>query len=235
MKECTSPIVAVDGPSGGGKGTLSALLAARLGWNLLDSGAMYRLVGLAAQRHGVDPADEDTIVTLAAHLDVRFEANKPGEPARIYLEAEDVTDLVRTEEAGNLASRVAVIPAVRVALLGRQRAFCGPPGLVADGRDMGTVVFPDAVLKIFLTASAEVRAQRRYKQLNDKGLNVNLDALFQEIQARDQRDMERTVSPLKPADDAVIIDTSNIGIDEVLQQVCELCRSKGLAVNEASE
>lgn len=235
MKECTSPIVAVDGPSGVGKGTISALLASRLGWNLLDSGAMYRLVGLAAQRHGISLEDEDAIVTLASYLDVSFEAQKPGEPARIFLESEDVTDLVRTEEAGNLASKVAVIPAVRVALLGRQRAFCGPPGLVADGRDMGTVVFPDAVLKIFLTASAEVRAQRRYKQLNDKGLDVNLDALFQEIKERDKRDMERTVSPLRPADDAVIIDTSEFGIEDVLSQVCDLCKSRGLVVNEASE
>ncbi|HEY0720575.1 MAG TPA: (d)CMP kinase [Gammaproteobacteria bacterium] len=214
------PIITVDGPSGVGKGTLSQRLARHLGWHFLDSGALYRLLGLAARRQGVDPADEVRLELLALKLDVRFLPSERGETT-ILLNNHDVTRDIRTEQAGNDASKVAAVPVVRAALLQRQRDFRQLPGLVADGRDMGTTVFPDAPLKFFLTASAEVRAERRHKQLKEKGLDASLTTLLAEIAERDERDRTRSVSPLKPAEDAIIIDTSHLGIDEVFSAVLE--------------
>ncbi len=213
------PVIAIDGPSGSGKGTLCQLLARELGWHLLDSGAMYRVVGMAADRHGIAFDDEPAVAALAEHIDVRFEPGAPGEPAAVILEGDDVSNELRSETTGELASKVAVLPAVRQALLARQRAFAQAPGLVADGRDMGTVVFPAAPLKLFLTASAEERAQRRHKQLKDKGESVNLAALLDDIRARDKRDSERAVAPLKPAADAILVDSTGLGINEVFEHV----------------
>lgn len=223
-----SPVIAVDGPSGSGKGTLCQKLAQHLGWSLLDSGALYRLVGLAGVKHGIALDQEAPLTELARELDVRFEPGAEGEPTAVILEGEDVSDVVRSESTGELASQVAVLPGVRQALLGRQRAFAQAPGLVADGRDMGTVVFTDADLKIFLTASAEERADRRYNQLISKGESVSLAALLEDIRARDKRDSERKVAPLKPADDAVIIDSSGLGIDDVFDRVLAVVRERGL-------
>lgn len=216
------PVITVDGPSGSGKGTVSRRVASRLGWHFLDSGALYRLVAVAARHHAVPLEDEISLKTLAAHLDVEFEAVEGDIESRILLEGEDVGNAIRTEECGRDASVVAALPAVRQALLERQRAFREPPGLVADGRDMGTVVFPEAQLKVFLTASRDERARRRYKQLSEKGIDANLQHILGELAARDARDSERSVSPLRPADDAVIIDTTAIGIDGVVAQVLSL-------------
>lgn len=224
----TVPVLAIDGPSGSGKGTLAQMLARQLGWHLLDSGALYRVVGLAAEQQGVNLDDEAGLVDVAAHLDVRFGATAPGEPAAVVLNGRDISDAVRSEQTGYLASRVAVFNGVRQALHDRQRAFARSPGLVADGRDMGTEVFPDAPLKIFLTASAEERAQRRHKQLMNKGESVNLAALLEDIQARDRRDRERVVAPLRPADDAIVIDSTVMGIDQVVQQVLLLLQQRAL-------
>ncbi len=215
----TLPVICIDGPSGSGKGTLCQMLALKLGWHLLDSGALYRLVGMAADKHQVDFSDEQAVAALAADLDVAFLPGQAGEPSRVMLEGVDVSGELRTETTGLLASKVAVLPAVRQALLQRQRDFVQAPGLVADGRDMGTVVFPDSPLKVFLTTSAEERARRRYKQLKDKGDSVNLATLLKEIQERDRRDSEREHSPLKPADDAVLIDSSSLGIEQVFERV----------------
>ncbi len=224
------PVIAIDGPSGSGKGTVSRLLAERLGWHLLDSGALYRLVALAARHHGIEQDNQAALETLAAHLDVQFTTGAAGEPA-VILEGEDVSDAIRTEECGNAASRVAAVPAVRQALLARQRAFREAPGLVADGRDMGTVVFPDAEVKIFLTASAEERARRRHKQLKEKGVGGSLGALVAEIAERDERDSRRAISPLKPAPDAELLDTTALGVDAVVERVVEACvRRLGLAL-----
>ncbi|MBD3671150.1 MAG: (d)CMP kinase [Gammaproteobacteria bacterium] len=231
MTQEQASVITVDGPSGSGKGTISARLARHLGWRFLDSGALYRLVALAVQNHAIEMDNQEAIVTLAAHLDVQFETR--GDSTRIILEGEDVTDTIRTEKVGNAASQVAAIGAVREALLARQRDFRGAPGLIADGRDMGTVVFPDASLKIFLTASAEERAKRRYKQLNDKGLDVNLADLLQEISERDKRDMERAVSPLVPADDAIQVDTTGVSIEQVFDKVLNLCEERGLVKSGA--
>ena len=214
-----APVITVDGPSGSGKGTLCALLAKQLGWNLLDSGALYRLLAFAARNHGVDLTNEEALKLLAAHLDVQFGAAKDGHGMQIILEGEEVTSAIRNEQVGAGASQVAALPAVRDALLQRQKAFREPPGLVADGRDMGTVVFPDAPLKIFLTASAEERARRRYLQLKGKGDDVNLASLLDEIRARDERDTQREVAPLKPADDAVQLDSTDLSIEQVLGQI----------------
>ncbi len=228
MSETSVPVITVDGPSGSGKGTICRLLARELGWHLLDSGALYRLSALAARHHGVSLDDEEALVVLAAHLDVQFVAKDRDSEVQIVLEGEEVTDAIRTEQIGNDASVVAAIPAVRAALLERQRAFADAPGLIADGRDMGTVVFPAAELKIYLDASAEERARRRYNQLINKGLGASLQAILDDIQARDLRDMSREVAPLKPAEDAVVLDTTNMTIDEVLVAVMDEARHKGL-------
>ena len=222
MVNTNVPVITIDGPSGSGKGTISRLLANELGWHFLDSGALYRLTALAARRHSIPFEDETAIQTLAAHLDVQFISDESGLETRILLEGEEVTNTVRSEECGNDASKVAILQSVRDALLDRQRAFRQPSGLVADGRDMGTVVFPDAKLKIFLEASIEERAARRYKQLSEKGIDASITSLFDELAERDRRDRSRAVSPLKPADDAITIDSSKMGIQEVLSQVLSL-------------
>ncbi len=219
MSGLAVPVIAIDGPSGSGKGTLCQTLARHFGWHLLDSGALYRLTGMAADRHGVALDDELAVAELAKNLDVQFVPGAAGEPTSVLLEGDDVSGELRTEKTGLLASKVAVLGAVRSALLQRQRDFAQAPGLVADGRDMGTVVFTDAPLKIFLTASAEERAQRRYKQLKSKGDDVNLATLLLEIQARDKRDSERELAPLKPAADAIQLDSSGLGIEEVFERV----------------
>ncbi|MDV5169425.1 (d)CMP kinase [Photobacterium rosenbergii] len=211
-----APVITVDGPSGAGKGTLCMLLAEKLGWKLLDSGAIYRVLALAALHHGVDLESEDALVPLAAHLDVQFVAE--GELVKVILEGEDVSGELRKEETGMAASKVAALPRVREALLRRQRAFSEAPGLVADGRDMGTVVFPQAEVKIFLDASAEERANRRMNQLQQKGLDVNFDHLLKEIQERDYRDRNRAVAPLRPAADALVLDSTEMSIDQVIEQ-----------------
>ncbi|MGS2724567.1 (d)CMP kinase [Porticoccus sp. GXU_MW_L64] len=220
------PVITLDGPSGSGKGTICQLLARHLGYHYLDSGALYRLLGLAARRHGLALDDIEAISVLAAHLDIAFETTDKG--VRVRLEGEDVSRDIRTEDAGADASVVAAIPAVRDALLHRQRVFIQAPGLVADGRDMGTVVFPLAQVKIFLDASAEVRGERRYKQLLDKGESVNLAALVEQVRERDERDRTRNVSPLVPAHDAVVIDSSSLTIEEVLNSVLVIVSQRGI-------
>ncbi len=214
------PVVAIDGPSGSGKGTISRRVAVALGWHLLDSGALYRLVGLDAGRKGIALDDEKGLAELARDLDVHFDSDSVGSE-QIVLNGEDVTAAVRTEDAGTGASAVAAFQPVRDALLGRQRAFRQAPGLVADGRDMGTQVFADAALKVFLTASPEERAKRRHKQLNDKGIDVSLAAVSRDIADRDRRDSERSVAPLRPADDARIVDSSLQTVEEVTQTVLD--------------
>ena len=223
------PVVTIDGPSGSGKGTVAALLAAKLGWKFLDSGALYRLLAFAARNHGVDLTNEEALKVLAAHLDVQFDTAESGQGMCIVLEGEDVTEAIRNEVVGAGASQVAALPAVREALLQRQKAFREAPGLVADGRDMGTVVFPDATLKIFLTASAEERARRRYLQLKAKGDDVNLASLLDEIRARDERDTQRAVAPLKPADDAIQLDSTALSIEQVLGQILSKVAERDLA------
>ena len=215
----SAPVITIDGPSGSGKGTVAGILAKRLGWNLLDSGALYRLLAFAAGNHGVALDNEALLEKLAAHLDVQFIGATDGKPARIILEGDDVTHAIRSETVAAGASKVAALPAVRDALLQRQRAFLEFPGLVADGRDMGTVVFPDAPLKVFLTASAEERARRRYLQLKAKGDDVNLSGLLDEIRARDERDTQRAIAPLKPAADAIQLDSTELSIEQVLERI----------------
>lgn len=224
-----APVITIDGPSGSGKGTVAGLLAKKLGWNLLDSGALYRLLAFAAGNHGVDLTNEEAMKLLAAHLDVQFIAAGDGRGQRIILEGDEVTDLIRNEQVGAGASLVASLPAVRDALLQRQQAFQELPGLIADGRDMGTVVFPDAPLKVFLTASAEERARRRYLQLKAKGDDVNLASLLDEIQARDERDTQRAVAPLKPAADAIKLDSTELSIEQVLERILSEVANRDLA------
>jgi len=220
MNLATVPVITIDGPGGSGKGTISLRLANHLGWNFLDSGALYRLTALAVMKNQAIGDDERRLGKIAAALDIRFEAGLNG--VRILLDDQDVSDNLRREDTGSLASRVAAIPSVRAALVERQRRFRQLPGLVADGRDMGTVIFPDAKLKIFLTASVEVRAKRRHKQLKEKGESVNLTRLFREIKARDERDQSRSIAPLRPAEDVVIIDSTDLNIDEVFAKIYEL-------------
>jgi cytidylate kinase len=219
-------VLAIDGPSGSGKGTLAQMLARHLNWHLLDSGALYRVLGLAAVEQGVALDDEPKLAALAEHLPIEFAATRLGEPAAVLLDGRDISAAVRSEQAGSYASQVAIFPAVRNGLLARQRAFAREPGLVADGRDMGTAVFTDARLKIFLTASAEERAQRRYKQLIDKGESVNLAALLEDIRTRDARDSERAVAPLVPASDAIVIDSTALSLEQVFQRVLELLQTR---------
>lgn len=222
----SASVITIDGPSGSGKGTVSRLLAQKLGWSILDSGAIYRVLALAAIHHHIDPADEEDLIPLAAHLDVQFVVENLTQNPKIILEGEDVTNAIRNEEVGGVASQVASLPRVREALLRRQRAFKQPPGLVADGRDMGTVVFPSAEVKIFLTASAEERARRRFEELKAKGQDVKIAPLLEQIKARDDRDMNRATAPLKPAEDALVLDTTVLGIDAVLDKVLEYSNSK---------
>jgi len=226
-QDSTIPVVTIDGPSGTGKGTIAAIIAKKLGWNMLDSGSLYRLTAYAAITHHIDLEDKIAVSLVAEQLDVEFVPGADMQTA-IMLEGQEVSREIRTETAGNNASKIAAIPEVRQALLNRQHGFLQPPGLVADGRDMGTVIFPEARLKIFLTASAEERARRRYKQLKEKGISANIDRLSQEISERDERDSNRAVAPLKPADDAEVLDTSELSIDEVVQSVLLLLQKYGL-------
>ena len=233
------PVLTIDGPSGSGKGTIVQHVSQKLGWHLLDSGALYRLVAFGVQNNQLSFDDEATIANYAANLDVEFklvdvqsavDAGQNTQELQIILEGEVVGPELRTETTGNAASKVAAMPKVREALLQRQRDFRQSPGLVADGRDMGTTIFPDAQTKIFLTASAEERAQRRYKQLKEKGISGNLAALLRDIRRdideRDERDSQRSASPLKPAEDAIIIDTSVLSIEQVVEQVLAICEKQ---------
>jgi len=216
------PVITVDGPSGSGKGTVCRLLAEKLVWGVLDSGAIYRVLSLAALHHQIALDNEDALVPLAANLDVQFLVDSQTNAAKVVLEGEDVTTTIRNEEVGAAASKVAALPRVREALLRRQRAFRTERGLIADGRDMGTVVFKDAPLKIFLTASAQERAKRRFVELNARGLNVTLSGLLKDIQERDDRDMNRAVAPLVPAEDAIELDTSELNAQQVYDKVLTL-------------
>ncbi len=214
-----APVLTIDGPSGAGKGTVSRIVARRLGWHFLDSGAIYRALAWAARRRGVDLDDPDAVARVAGAMELEFICD---DDVKVLVDGEDVTDRLHTEECGRIASKIAAYPQVRRALLDKQRAFRRPPGLVADGRDMGTVVFPDAPYKVFLTASAEERARRRYLQLKARGLDVNLDQIIKDLEERDRRDREREESPLVPAKDAVVIDSSDLSIDEVVDRVLAL-------------
>jgi cytidylate kinase len=220
------PTITIDGPSGTGKGTLAIRLTHCMGWHLLDSGALYRVVAYVAQREGVGLDCADELAAIAGSLPLEFQVD--GDAVQIRLDGVDVTTDIRSETAGGAASIVAAVAAVRAALLTRQREFLRTPGLIADGRDMGTVVFPAAELKIFLTASASVRAERRYKQLKQKGIDVNLARLSEDIAARDRRDEQRDVSPLQPAPDAIILDTTTLDIGAVEESVLALAQERGL-------
>jgi len=217
------PVITIDGPTASGKGTICRMVAEKLNWHILDSGALYRLVALTAMQKNVSIDAETRLAAEAKALDIRFEtSHKDPDTTLVLLDNQDVTDAIRAEECGNIASKIAVLPAVRAALLDRQRAFRQLPGLVADGRDMGTVVFPQAILKIFLTASAEERANRRFKQLKDKGIDVNLGDLFAEVQQRDERDTQRATAPLVPAADAHQLDTTEMSPSDVVDHVIKL-------------
>jgi cytidylate kinase len=227
MVEGPVAVLAVDGPSGSGKGTVCRMLSTRLGWHLLDSGALYRLTAVAGSRARLDADDRAGHAALAIRMAVVFAATAQGDE-RIVLDGQEVTGLVRAEQTGQGASRVAVWPEVRAALLARQRSFAEPPGLVADGRDMGTVVFPAAPLKIFLTATPDERARRRYNQLKDKGSAVSLATLSREIAERDLRDSTRSVAPLRPASDAFVIDSTGVAVEAIIERVIELGRARAL-------
>jgi cytidylate kinase len=231
VNDPSARVVTIDGPSGSGKGTISRGVAAHLGWHFLDSGALYRLVALAATRRGVALDDAEALAAVAHAMQVHFGA--AHEVERVRLGHDDVTAELRSEAAGAAASRVAVIPAVREALLQRQRDFARPPGLVADGRDMGTVVFPDATLKVFLTASSEERAARRHKQLKEKGIDVSLPDLSSGIAQRDARDANRSVAPLKPARDARVIDSTSVTPEEVIARILAWLEGAGVKANRA--
>ncbi|MFS2224971.1 (d)CMP kinase [Pantoea sp. B65] len=220
----TAPVITIDGPSGAGKGTLCKAMAEALQWHLLDSGAIYRVLALAALHHQVDIESEEALVPLAAHLDVRFVSTN-GE-MEVILEGEDVTAEIRSQDVSNTASRVAAFPRVREALLRRQRAFRDAPGLIADGRDMGTVVFVDAPVKIFLDASSEERAHRRMLQLQEKGFSVNFERLLSEIKERDDRDRNRAIAPLVPAKDALVLDSTSMTIEQVIEKALQYAREK---------
>ncbi len=220
------PVVTIDGPSGAGKGTISQAIAKQLGWHFLDSGAMYRLCGLACIKAGIAFEDEEKVADTAQHLDIDFRIAEGG--LETWLAGEEVSAELRTEETGTAASFVAPIPAVREALKIRQRAFARAPGLIADGRDMGTVVFENAPLKVYLTASAEERADRRFKQLQESGETVTLAAVLKDIQLRDERDMNRAVAPLKPADDAITIDSTDMSIEAVFEAILALIEKHNL-------
>ena len=228
------PVVTIDGPSGSGKGTVAQILAGRLGWHYLDSGALYRVLGLTAERRGVGLDDEPALCQLAETLRIVFVPQADGSAAQVTVDGTDVSLELRTETTGELASRVAALPAVRAALLQKQHDFRQNPGLMTDGRDMGTTVFPDALLKVFLTASAEVRAERRHKQLKEKGFDANLDAILGEIRHRDARDTGRSVSPLKPADDAWILDSSTLSTSEVVDAVSGRLQARLVAFETAN-
>lgn len=224
----TVPVITIDGPSGSGKGTVSRTIAKQLGWHMLDSGALYRLTALAAQKAHLNPADHvQQVSELAETLQVEFSSQDNGDEM-VLLDGEDVTQLVRAESTGELASQCAVLPEVREALLHLQHSFQKAPGLVADGRDMGTVIFPDAPLKIFLTASVEERTGRRVKQLRELGIPANIDRIYSEIAARDERDRNRAESPLVPAEDAVELDSTDMSVEEVIQAVLEKATQRGL-------
>jgi cytidylate kinase len=221
------PIVCIDGPSGAGKGTISRLLAKQWKWHLLDSGALYRLAALHARQLGLAPDQAAAIAYAASKMEIVFDSDESGDE-RIWLMGEEVTSQVRSEAIGEAASQIAYLPELRAALLDKQRAFLQPPGLVADGRDMGTVVFPSAPLKIFLTASIEERAQRRYKQLKELGFDASLSHLVEAIKVRDQRDASRTNAPLRPAEDAIALDSTQLTVDQVLQAIQDLARERHL-------
>lgn len=219
------PVITIDGPSGTGKGTVSQRVSDTLQWHFLDSGALYRVLALAAKQHAVELHNSAALEVLAAHLDVQFKLASLGN-TQVILEGSDVTEAIRTEECGSQASLIAAFSGVRVALLERQRAFREMPGLVADGRDMGTIVFPEAILKIFLDADNEERAKRRYQQLKEKGIQIKYAEVLQELIIRDKRDRERSVAPLVPAEDAIVIDTTRLSIEQVLASVLELARAR---------
>ena len=219
------PVIAIDGPSGAGKGTAARLVAERLGWHLLDSGAIYRVLAVGSQYHHLGVEEEEPLIPIAAHLDVQFTISSSGE-GKVILEGENVTDIIRQEEIGELASKVAAFPRVREALLRRQRAFKNAPGLVADGRDMGTVVFTSAPVKVFLTASAEERAQRRFNQLKKKGFDVKIGRLLDDIRQRDERDQNRKVAPLVPAEGALMLDSTELSINEVVDKILSFTNEK---------
>ncbi len=219
------PVITIDGPSGAGKGTVSRLVAEHFNWQLLDSGAIYRVLAVAIMHHNIEVSEEEPLIPIAAHLDVQFEITQDGN-SKIILEGEDVSESIRTEEVGVLASKVAAFPRIREALLRRQRAFKVSPGLVADGRDMGTVVFKNAPVKVFLTASAEERARRRFEQLKAKGFDVKIGRLLDDIRQRDERDQNREVAPLVPAEGALIIDSTDLSIKEVVDKILSFTDEK---------
>ncbi len=225
MTPTATPVLTLDGPGGAGKGTIARAVAEQLGWHLLDSGAIYRLLALASLRAGLAVDQTEALVAMAASLDIAFPTHGP-QAGEVVLAGEVVSQAIRDERSGARASELAAVPAVRAALLARQRAFRQPPGLVADGRDMGTVVFPDAEVKIFLTASAQERAKRRHKQLMAQGVNANLADLLQDLEARDRRDTERATAPLKAAEDAITLDSTSLDIASVVAQVLERVKAR---------